>query len=312
MIMKSLKVLTLLAALQTAFPAEAGVNHFFTLRGGQAVENDPDFTKSISDISNSIDELGLAPVKINVIIIPEDSNASFDSGNNIQISRSMCFPNHMGTVTSCKYAHDVLNVYAHEYGHAVFDKYISAAIPEFADVKRIYNQMSALEIKPYTTQMTKEQIAANSAQYKALYESLKNNKEHLRIIGLTMAYHEVFADTIAVFLANSKNAISEALYNPQVPWYNQGARIMWEGRDFGQKHDLDTWEQNEVHLLFSPLRSQIGLDECWPKDKADQIKKLKHLGAILSEQMKKMYADRKTPDIPDNRELIEKYKEICK
>lgn len=310
--MKTLKIMTLSAALLLTLQVHAGVSNFFTLQGGQAVANDPDFTGSISDISNRIDELGLAPVSIDVIIIPEDSNASFDSGNNIQISRSMCFPNHMGTMTSCKYAHDVLNVYAHEYGHAVFDKYISAAIPEYAEVKRIYNQMSALEVKPYKTQMTPQQIAANSQEYKALYESLKNNKEHLRIIGLTMAYHEVFADTIAVFLANSKNAISEALYNPSIPAYNTSLSVMWEGRDFGQKHDIETWQHDNAHLLFSPLRSQIGAEECWPTDRQDQIKKLKHLGAILSEQMKKKYAERKRTEIADNRELMEKYKTICK
>lgn len=311
MLLKSLKIFTVLASLLTTLPASAGVAEFFTIRGGQAIENDPEFNDTISEISNRIDEFGLAPVNINVIIIPEDSNASFDSGTNIQISRTMCFQNHMGATTTCKYLHDVLNVYAHEYGHAVFDKFISAAIPEYADVKRIYNQLSALEIKPYKIQMTPEEAAANRQQYKTLYESLKGNKEQLRLVVLTMAYHEVFADTIAVFLNNSKNAISEALYNPSIPFYNTGARIMWEGRDFGQNHDIETWPHNDAHLLFSPLRSQIGKDECWPKDNEDAIRKLKFLGKILTDQMKQKYKDKKPTEINDNRELMEKYKQVC-
>lgn len=306
-----LKMLTSLTTLFFSLGAMAEIGSLYSIRGGQVVANEPDFVKSITDKTAEVDALNLAKVKIDIIIIPEDSNASFDNGHNINISRSMGFSNHLGTDFAYKTTADIINVYAHEYGHAVFDKYISAALPEYAEVKQLFNQMSDLELKPYQSQLTPEQLKATRDQYKALYDSLKTKPELVRVLSLTLAYHEVFADTIAVFTADSKNAISEALYNPLARPYDKYARIMWEGRDFGSKHDLDTWDMDEEHLLFSPLRSQIGLEECWPKSAADKTRKLKFLAKILTEQMQKKNAAKQKATIPDNRELIEKYKTIC-
>jgi uncharacterized surface protein with fasciclin (FAS1) repeats len=301
------------AVLVVGLSARAEIANFYSIgNDGKLAPNEPEFQKDVTEITANVDSLKLATVKINVIVIPTGSNASFDNGHNIETPRQMGFTGDWGGDMTFKSTVDDLNVYAHEYGHAVFDTYIAAAIPKYLDVKKIYNAMSDIEVKPYQMQMTPEQVKANQKQYDNLVETLKNSKELLQIVSLTLPYHEVFADTIAVFNANSKNAISEALYNPLAKFYDQAAKISWQGRDFGSKHDLETWEQDEAHLLFSPLRSQIGLDECWPKDKADQARKLKFLAQILTEQMKKMYAAHKSPVIADNKELIEKYKTICK
>lgn len=306
-----LKLITAVTTLFFGLSATAEIRNLYTIRGGQVIANEPDFTKSITDKTAEVDNLKLAKINIDIIIIPEDSNASFDNGHNINISRSMGFSNHLGTDFAYKTTSDIINVYAHEYGHAVFDKYISAALPEYAEVKQLFNQMSDLELKPYQSQLTPEQVKAIRDQYKALYDSLKTKPELVRVLSLSLAYHEVFADTVAVFTADSKGAISEALYNPLARPYDKYARIMWEGRDFGAKHDLDTWEIDEEHLLFSPLRSQIGLDECWPKSESDKSHKLKFLAKILTDQMKKKNAEKTKATIPDNRELIDQYKTIC-
>jgi len=301
------------ATLFLGLSARAEIMNLYTTGiDGKLVANEPEFTKDVTEITDNVDSLKLATVKVNIIIIPEGSNASFDNGHNVEIPRRMGFTSEWGSDMSYKSTVDDLNVYAHEYGHAVFDTYIAAAIPQYLEVKKIYNAMSDVEVKPYQSQMTPQQIAANQKQYDALTEKLKNSPELLKIVGLTLPYHEIFADTIAVFNANSKNAISEALFNPLAKPYDPYAKVSWQGRDFGIKRDVATWDEDEVHLLFSPLRSQIGLDECWPKDKADQARKLKFLAQILTEQMKKMYIAKKYPVIADNKELIEKYKTICK
>jgi uncharacterized surface protein with fasciclin (FAS1) repeats len=306
-------VKSLAAILLFALSARAEIANFYSIgMDGKLTANEPEFQKDVTDFTVDIDSWQLANVKVNIIVIPEGSNASFDNGHNIETPRRMGFTGDWGGDMSYKSTVDDLNVFAHEYGHAVFDTYIAAAIPAYLEVKKVYTAMSDVEVRPYQTHMTPEQVAANQKQYDNLVNTLKNNKEFLRIVGLTLPYHEVFADTIAVFHANSKNAISEALYNPLVKWNDMYAKIGWQGRDFGTPHDLATWEEDEVHLLFSPLRSQIGLEECWPKDKADQARKLKFLAQILTEQMKKMNTAKKVPVIADNKELIEKYKTICK
>ena len=263
------------------------INFYTTTLDGKIKANEPDFDEEVTSITTAVDNLGVAKVHVNIIIVPTSDNASFDSGHNVEIPRTMEFASSdWGGEPIYKTTIDALSVYAHEYGHAVFDTYISAGIPAYSEIKRIRNAMSDLEVAALKENLSADDLAKIKKQSKDLYDSMINNKELMRLNGVTMAYHEVFADTVAVFVTNDKTSISEALFNPAVPIWNSNAKEGWESRDFSRPRDPDKWTSDEVHMLFSPLRSTIGSDACWPKDNADKTKKLKFLAQILMDDMK--------------------------
>lgn len=331
-------ILGFLATILTASAANADITKFFTInRQGQLIANEPDFNKDITKITAAIDSYKISEVSVNIVIKPESDNASFDSGSIVEIPRTMVMNNHMGSNPDYKTTMDALAVYAHEYGHAVFDAHITAAIPAYEEMKRLKREISMRSLRPFNERLTQEQGAANQARITELTEQLKTNKEILRLARLTLPYHEVFADTIAVFVFNSKNAIHEALYyngndisdrndgfggggfgrgigipggpggnyNPHDPNKN----II--GRNFGVVHDVNTWTNNSEHSLFSPLRSVIGSDECWPTTDADRAAKLKELLKMLLADLVAKNKTKTFPEVVDNKKIMDAYKALC-
>lgn len=314
--------------------AEAGITKFFTInKQGQLIADEPEFNKDITKITAAIDSYKISEVNVNVVIKPESDNASFDSGSIVEIPRTMVMYNHMGSNPDYKTSMDALAVYAHEYGHAVFDAHITAAIPAYEEMKRLKREISMRSLRPFNERLTQEQGLANQKRMTELVDSLKANKEILRLARLTLPYHEVFADTIAVFVFNSKNAIHQALYyndigdrddgfggggfgrgngipgghyNPHDPNRN----II--GRDFSVVHDVNTWSNNSEHSLFSPLRSVIGSDECWPTTDADRSAKLKELLKMLLADLVAKNKTKTFPEVADNKKIMDAYKALCK
>ncbi|MGZ3690096.1 MAG: hypothetical protein ACXVAX_01245 [Pseudobdellovibrio sp.] len=293
--------------------AQAKIRNFYTLSPtGQLTANEPEFDADVIKMTEAIDKLGLAEINLDIVISPEGDNASFDTGHIIDMPRTMRFANEFDADPVYKTTVDALAVYAHEYGHSIFDNSITQIIPEYGEVRRIKYEMSDLTLKPFKENLTPAQLAETKQKIQQLEQSIKDNKELLRIMGLTMAYHELFADTVAVFVTQSKSAIYEALYNPNIPIWKKNELAYVEARDFAQAHDVDTWTDNSPHNLFGPLRSQIGKDECWPKSPAEAADKLKFLARILTDDMKAKNASKTFAEIIDNKKLIEKYKEVCK
>lgn len=318
-----------LATALTTSAAQAGITKFFTInKQGQLIANEPDFNKDITKITAAIDSYKISDVSVNVVIKPESDNASFDSGSIVEIPRTMVMYNHMGSNPDYKTSMDALAVYAHEYGHAVFDAHITAAIPAYDEMKRIKREISMRSLRPFNERLTQEQGLANQKRIKELTDSLLANKEILRLARLTLPYHEVFADTIAVFVFNSKNAIHQALYyndigdrdggfgggfGPPTGHYNPhdpNRNII--GRDFSVVHDVNTWSNNSEHSLFSPLRSVIGSEECWPTTDADRAAKLKELLKMLLADLVEKNNAKTFPEVADNKKIMDAYKALCK
>ena len=324
----------LLATFIATGAAQAGITKFFTInKEGRLIADEPDFNKDILQITNTIDSYKISNVSVNVVIKPESDNASFDSGSIVEIPRTMVMYNHLRTNPDYKTTMDALAVYAHEYGHAVFDAHITAAIPAYDEMKRIKREISMRSLRPFNERLTAEQGLANQKKIKELSDSLLANKEILRLSRLTLPYHEVFADTIAVFVFNEKAAIYQALYyddigdhdngfgggfggggfGPPMGQYNPhdpNRNIV--GRDFSVVHDINTWSNNSEHSLFSPLRSVIGSDQCWPTNDADRAAKLKELLKILLADLVEKNKTQTFPTIADNKKIISAYKALCK
>jgi hypothetical protein len=318
----------------TASLAQASITKFFTInKQGQLMADEPDFNKDITKITEAIDNYKISEVSVNVVIKPESDNASFDSGSIVEVPRTMVMYNHIGSNPDYKTTIDALAVYAHEYGHAVFDAHISAAIPAYEEMKRLKREISMRSLRPFNERLTHQQGEANQKRIKELTDSLLANKEILRMARLTLPYHEVFADTIAVFVFNSKNAIHQALYyndmsdrdngfsgggfgrgfGPPTDHYNpHDPNINIIGRDFSVVHDVNTWSNNSEHSLFSPLRSVIGSDQCWPTTDADRATKLKLLLKILLADLVEKNKAKTFPKVIDNKKIMDAYKAVCK
>ena len=312
------------------FAGHAGVSRFYTVdRYGLPVADEPEFIKEITDITSQIDALRISSVNVSVIIKPESDNASFDSGSVIEIPRTMVLYNHMQTQPSYKTTEDALAVYAHEYGHAVFDAHIVSIVPEYAKLKQQKQDISNLSVSVFQKNMTEEQIKVLKNQVSTLEKQLLADKELVRASRLTLPYHEVFADTIAVFVFNNKSAIYEALYYEEpyepgigggfhLPGFGGGVANPHDpnrhivGRDFSRIHNVNEWKNNSEHGLFSPLRSVIGSDECWPRNTAEQQVRLKHLLQLLLKKIKKHNEDKTFPEINENIELINEYRKACR
>lgn len=323
-----------LATVLTTSAAQASITKFFTInKQGQLIADEPEFNKDITKITDTIDSYKISEVSVNVVIKPESDNASFDSGSIVEIPRTMVMYNHMGSNPDYKTSMDALAVYAHEYGHAVFDAHISAAIPAYEEMKRLKREISMRSLRPFNERLTREQGAANQQRIKELTELLLANKEILRLARLTLPYHEVFADTIAVFVFDSKNAIHQALYYNDIGDRDDGfggggfGRGMGMpgghynphdpnrniiGRDFGAIHDVNTWSNNSEHSLFSPLRSVIGSDECWPRTDVERASKLKELLKMLLADLVEKNKTKTFPEVADNKKIMNAYKELCK
>ena len=298
--------------LLLSLSAQAEIVSFNTLNNvGKLVADEKDFNDSISRVVNGIDSYGLAPIKINIVITPSGDNASFDYGNIIYIPRSMQFFNDYGTDAVYKTTMDIISVFAHEYGHSVFDAHLGIAMPLHLQLKKIKAEISDLSIKALRSPLTDDEIKKIQAEISVKELSIRNNKGFIKLIFLTMPYAELFADTIAVYNMDSKGAIYESLYNPNVPFYKKTEREYVSARDFGQAHDLESWTMDEDHVLFSPLRSVIGSDECWPANDADRSRKLKYLSSILIADILEKNAADKRAVIEDNRNLMKKFKEFC-
>jgi hypothetical protein len=150
-------------------------------------------------------------------------------------------------------------------------------------------------------------------------DSLKSNKEILRLARLTLPYHEVFADTIAVFVFNSKNAIHQALYyNDTGDHDGAGFGGGGFGRGIGipgghyNPHDPNRNIIGRDFSVVHDLRSVIGSDECWPTTDADRAAKLKELLKMLLADLVEKNKTKTFPDVVDNKKIMQAYKALCK
>jgi hypothetical protein len=286
-------------------PAQAEVGEIYTFVGGKQVDNDAIFTKYMADVIRAVDSYGLAQVKAS-LIVSGASSPEADYGYLIYIPQHFSIEGDWGTVHD-KTIIDLISVFAHEYGHLVFGRMLEKEIPRFAEIRKIGDRISALEIEKIHADST--QVAALTQQIKETYDLIYKNPELIRISQIVSPYNEFFADMIAVYETQSQSAISSALFYPGM---DRNVMAYTEARDFGQARDVDTWNQTEEHVLFSPLRSAVGSAKCWTISLEAQKLKLRQMGAILIADIKQKYATNTKPEIADNKALIAAFEKTCR
>lgn len=299
----------LIACLAFSRFARAEINAFYTLgRDGKVIANEEDFNKQITQVVQKIDQLKLADVKVNIVIEPQSDGASFDYGSVVYIPRSLVFYGQYGGEYQ-KYSSDIMAVFAHEYGHAVFGKFLEKEFPAYVQLRNLKEEMSALGLRTIKEDLTKEQIQEIKAEIREREQAITKNEGLLKIARQTGPYSELYADVVAVYVEDDRGVIYSALSYDNMPFHMAN---YIQARDFYRKHNADTWTATDEHTMLSPLRSAIGSDACWPTTPQQRLTKLKQIQNILIEQIKAKVSAGEMPGPADNKELIEKFLKTCK
>lgn len=301
--------MVLIACLAYSRLARAEINAFYTLgSGGKLVADEPDFNKEITQVVQKIDELKLAEVKVNIVIQPVGDGASFDYGSVIYIPRSLVFYGQYGGEYQ-KYSSDIMAVLAHEYGHAVFGKFLEKEFPTYLQLRNLKEEMSGMGLRALKENLTAEQAQELKLDIREREQAISKNEALLKIARQVAPYSELYADVVAVYVENDRSVIYGALSYDNMPFH---AADYVQARDFYRQHNADTWTATDEHTMFSPLRSAIGSDVCWPITSQQRQTKLKQLEAILIEQIRAKVSTGQMPVPADNKELIEKFVKTCK
>lgn len=273
--------------------------------------DDPDFNRGIFEVVQKIDEYKLSDISIKVVALPASDNAAYDGGGLIYIPRQMQLTNQYGSDPVFKSRFDIDAVFAHEYGHAVFDEYLRTHFVEYSDISQIYKDISNLDLKKLTEKLTDQEKKDLTVTTSDLNKKILDNPELLRLYNIILPYNELFADTIAVYYADYKSAIFQALLNPNLRPDQKAEYDYVLVRDFATAHDVTNWSNTSPHGLFGPVRSVLGQDTCWPKTLQQKSKNLESLLELIVNEIKIKYFSKSSVTVADNLTLIKNLQKIC-
>lgn len=298
----------LISGLFLATSAHAEIKRFYTLGAGwRLAENDRFFTDQVQSVANQIDALELAPVNVNVLVEPVANGASFDYGSVIHIPRILRFDGEYGS-TYTKMTIDVLTVFAHEYGHAIFGHFIKQKFPNYAELSRLKNEMSDIGLQLIRSDLDENTRTTYQNRLSELKVATEGNRDLIKIAHQVSPYSELYSDALAVFL-HGRSSIYQALsYDEMRDHY----RDYVETRDFNLQHDAGTWTRTDPHAMFSPLRSVIGSESCWPNGANEQKARLQQLRQVLMDHLEAKVAAGEMPSPRDNQALIEAFQRFCR
>lgn len=310
MFTRALKTSILICVLGLGFQAHAGLSGFYMLgNDGKLKPTEPDYARQFTDELTHIDSYGLAHGNVDIIISGFGSDeAASDYGHIVSLPRQLALEGEFGNMTY-KYMNDLVSVFSHEYGHFIFGELTKAKVPEFAQLNQIGNRISELTLQIVKNpDMSDAQVQTIQNQIKAQYDRIYKDPLMLRVAQTSIPYSELFADTVAVYSSDSKSVIYNALWYPHM---HGSLEDYVRARDFGVARDPATWTQDEAHVMFSPLRSKIGSEECWPKTDLERSTKLRQLSDLMIDDIKSKLAEQKLPTIADNVQLIETFGRLC-
>ncbi|MGE9745552.1 hypothetical protein [Bdellovibrio bacteriovorus] len=218
--------------------------------------------KSLSDIFNQMAVTFKSSAAVNLVIGGPSDNASFDNGHIVQVPYRMVFYGKYGR----KYETHLSNLYtsaAHEYGHAIFHEHLrTTAGPEFADLFSKLDQLSARKLAILK--------GASDVSFVGDSTNLVYSPQFRLISSRMAAYAEFFADVLAVYHFQDRQAMVKALYHDGLDDFQYNYIRL---RDFSSQPD-PKWEHllSEDHVKLSPARAFVG-KHLWPQN-ADQSQEM--------------------------------------
>jgi hypothetical protein len=266
------------------------------------------YVDQVQDVIIDVQKFSEDQTPVNILVRKYYNNASFDGGLNLQVPQQLFFSGDYGQEYGTTLMSN-LTVVAHEYGHALLQNKIERELgPKFSIVKeymRLHKELSQLDIAIAKNPESKE-IADLLAKKN---EFLKNNTPTTKFFILHAGYSELYADLVAAFSENNKDAILNALYFDSM---SRDAFMGIQTRSFNStltsRHEKF---MTEAHGYFAYTRNYIG-KELWPSSKEDRRMFLKKIGdAIIAELAELLTTKQDLPNFKEgNKRLIKRLKTI--
>lgn len=268
------------------------------------------FVSQVESVLAEIQNFSEVPLKVNLLVRTSFSGASYDGGTNLEIAEQLVFDGAWGQEYGASH-YSNMAVVAHEYGHALLqdkmEKELSKKYPFFKEYSLAKKELSKIEIE--LTKNPKSEVLQQLLKDKTA--ALVNNKVFTKFFVIVGPYSELYADVVAVFNENSKNAIYNALYYEQM---NKFALRMVHTRDFDSEFD-QKYEvfMTEAHGYFAHTRTYIGKN-LWPKNNEEKKIYLRLIGdAIISEMDQLMSTKNELLEFSEgNKSLISRLNELRK
>jgi hypothetical protein len=271
---------------------------------------DCDYVKQVEKVIEGVQKFSEDKVPVNLYVRASYSGASFDGGTLIDLPEQLIFTT--GNWAQTSEAVDIvanLSAVAHEYGHALLEKKmgreLGASFPIVKEYDEKHIEISSLQMK-LAKNPDSEELGQELAAKK---EALKNNLAVMKFFTLSTPYSELYADLVAAFADNDKNAISHALYFNSMSDYEYH---FIQTRSFDKAFD-PTYDiyMSEEHAYFAYARNYIG-KSMWATSVAQKKLMLKKLSnAIVLELRDLLASNSNLPGFKEgNERLIKRLKSM--
>lgn len=229
-----------------------------------------DQVKSFSETIDRVAAISPVAPAINLFIEREHSNASFDMGLIIRVPLRLTFSGPWGQVYYGQFisSHSVM---AHEYGHAIFSKMLEEQefFKEMKEESVSFSQKDLELMAALNSGVDQKEVELIKAQREVILKSRTSNKEHARIRRILGGYDELFADVVAVYAADNKRTMVNALFFNEIS--DQAFELVM-ARDFsGEERSFSNALLSEEHATFAQTRSFIG-NNLWPSNDDEKKK----------------------------------------
>ncbi|WP_127716885.1 hypothetical protein [Halobacteriovorax sp. HLS] len=228
------------------------------------------FQSIIKDISNFFEE----PPFVRLFIGLKSSNASFDYGESINIPLQLVYANHYG---SEYYPDSNLSEYilAHEYGHAIFTNLLKNN-EFYREIYLVDKQVSKLEFK------RKIEGSLEEDDQLRLADLTLKKRSFNKVRRLLNDYSEFFSDVVAVYYANDKEVMVDALYSFSMS-DQQFSLAM--ARSFSEREiDIEDRLYTEEHASLVLVRQFVGKN-FWPKTDDEKTNNLKLIFKSIEQEI---------------------------
>lgn len=173
-------------------------------------------------------------------------------------------------------------IWAHEIGHLIFNDWLKNSFPE---------------IKPFATFMKEHDkfVISNSNPHEDYFSQAKNSwsQEAALVRDIQKPYSELFADVVAVFYKNDREALYKAY---ELKGMSAKARKERSQYSFKQITTLSNEDDKNIHFFFSPSRIDLAKKFMkFPLSASQKRSALKTIHEILVAEMKDLYREKKRP-----------------
>jgi len=231
--------------------------------------------QQIHDLSTKVSNTFDIHPYVSLFLEQRAFDASFDQAKIIKI------PQHFFRKNSEQQYHiqsgeNILPIFVHEYGHAIFTELLREEFPEYDEISSKVQLISDIlitikelqeEIKSPTIVAThrkelQDEIYRKSVILQKHKKELGKNTTAQRLKEIIIPYHELFADIVAVYFYEDKSIIKHAVDHPE---YNQSEQVVPNRRSFDNHLSHSELSEDDVHGYYAPVRKLIG-QNYWPKN----------------------------------------------